>query len=221
MRSRRYLIFEDTANYLLTLVCIELCHLLLIGPARAHEGLRGILRADVVILEAIPALTARALRRILVTALRVLLILMLCRSSIICELKPSNVASPILESMVKHLHSVRASSALSSTIAVLALILLLLLAAVYEGGYVAALDNLVRRQELQALIFKLLPVVLLATVGTHVKLLFEHARPPLLRIRIRLALRVILVDHRIAISRLLLDAATSMSCGRSSLRPLR
>ena len=125
----------------------------------------------------------------------------------------AKLTSSILESMVEHLHPI-CTSTLVARIAMLALILLLLLTSIYEGRHVATLNSLMGRQELQALVFKL--SVLLPAIRTRVKLWVKHVRPALLRICIRLALRVVLIHHRV-IRRLL----PSGTVGRSTLRPLR
>ena len=119
--------------------------------------------------------------------------------------------------MVEHLHAICAAALIATIVMLVLILLLLLLASINEGRDVATLDYLVRRQELQALVFNL--SVLLPAVCTHVKLRVKHSRPPLLRIGIRLPLWVILVDHG-TISRLLLRLADRVSrC--CSLRPLR
>ena len=68
----------------------------MIGSSWTHEGLRGVLRAHVVVLGAIPTLATRTLGRILVTALCILRILMLRWATIIRELEPSYVAYQIV-----------------------------------------------------------------------------------------------------------------------------
>ena len=115
--------------------------------------------------------------------------------------------------MVEHLHPICTSTLVART-AMLALILLLLLASIYEVRHIAALNSLMGWQELQALVFNL--SILLPAIRARLKLWVKHVRPALLRICIRLALRVVLIHHGVIRSWL-----TTGAVGCRALRPLR
>ena len=63
---RRSVIFKDTSNQLLTLISLEMGNLRLIWPSRRDNSLAGVLRAHIIVLEAVPALPTGSLRGIFI-----------------------------------------------------------------------------------------------------------------------------------------------------------
>ena len=89
------MVLEDATHHLLVLIELVLVYLGLVGPTRRHERFRGVRRAHVVVLEAVPALPTRALWRVFVARdtrggvhVRRLLWLM---GPIVPELEPADV----------------------------------------------------------------------------------------------------------------------------------